>query len=127
VAPREVVLVARPPQQTEGRNAFLEQLAKMLMYAISHREGRARLARLAAATAQREATVRAGLAFLVARGYFTLESLDDEVCVVRRGAGARSSEARTAAARLQQLWQESEAYRHHFRRADPESLFNLSN
>lgn len=75
VNPERVIIFAQRPEG-EGAKAFLERLSHLVNYAISKREGRAPLQELAAATAQREEAVRAGLEWLQASGQirFTVDA-----------------------------------------------------
>jgi single-stranded-DNA-specific exonuclease len=122
VRPAKIYLFAVDPGLDEPQ-AFLERLAGLIKYAIHKRSGRASYAELAAATSQREATVRKGVAWLVGRGQVTAESGADGSLSLgpgklppdEAGSAQLMSEIRT-------LLDETSAYRSHFRSAEPESL-----
>ena len=67
VKPARVYLFGVDPG-VDRPDAFLRRLAGLVKHALKANGGRAPLAALAAATAQREATVRLGLAWLAAAG-----------------------------------------------------------
>ena len=69
-------------------SAFLGRLAGLVKHALSARAGGARISELAAATAAREATVRAGLAWLAARGSIGLAFGDGDEVRLAPGDGA---------------------------------------
>ena len=67
VEPARVCLFGRDPG-ADTPDAFIRRLTGLVKHALNARGGRAPIAPLAAATAQRETTVRLGLAWLAARG-----------------------------------------------------------
>ncbi|MDP2991249.1 MAG: hypothetical protein Q8O57_11880, partial [Kiritimatiellota bacterium] len=83
-------------------------------------------AELAAATAQRRITVEQGLNWLVARGNIALVHQEDDQLWVAPGGNTINNLG--GAARLwvevQALLAETAAYRAHFKRADPGTLFS---
>ncbi|MEZ4770820.1 MAG: single-stranded-DNA-specific exonuclease RecJ [Caldilineales bacterium] len=112
VQPQQVVLVGADPQ-LDGMETFLGRLAGLIKPVLAS-DGTVSLRYLAAATAQREVTVRAGLRWLAARGHLrVLEESDDRVQLAR-GEGAPSAELAAAAAELQALLNETAAYRRFF-------------
>ncbi|GAP15023.1 single-stranded-DNA-specific exonuclease RecJ [Longilinea arvoryzae] len=118
VQPEKVTLLAYSPSGDDPE-AFKRRLAGLLIFALKHREGRTSLVELAAATAQRESTIRAGLDWLAAHGdiRFTL----DETGQVQLTGGGISDEGaqQTAMRRITILLDETAAYRAYYRRADP--------
>jgi hypothetical protein len=98
--------------------AFLRRLAGLVKHALSGRPGGAHLAALAAATAAREATVRAGLAWLVARGLVSAAPSDDGFVRLTAGDGGVHPDLAQAAQRLEALLAETAAYRAYFGAAD---------
>ncbi len=100
---------------------FLKRLGGLVKRALNA-DGRVSVSSLAATTAQREATVRAGLDWLAARGHIAiLEEAGDEVQLAA-GDGVSSTELSRVTARLKALLEETKAYRKHFARADAETL-----
>ena len=101
---------------------FLQRLAGLVKRALNADQGRARISTLAAATAQREETVRAGLDWLAGRGQITiLDEADDEV-MLTAGSQTINDDITPIVARLRVLLEETKAYRAHFVRADPKTL-----
>jgi single-stranded-DNA-specific exonuclease len=101
---------------------FLERLAGLAKHALKTGQGRASISMLAAATAQRESTVWAGLAWLTARGHLAVESAGDDEVQLAAGTGETSPDLPRVAARVKALLEETAAYRAHFVRAEKETL-----
>lgn len=129
VNPREVYLICKnpPPVQTEN---FLAQLAGMAKYVITQKGGKTRISKLAAATAQREITLRIALEWLVAGGHITIsstENLNGEEDAILLEAG--NSKGNPFAQRelfisIKGLLEETEAFRKYLLETkDPISLF----
>jgi single-stranded-DNA-specific exonuclease len=117
VRPEVVYLFAVDPQDGTPE-AFLKRLAGLVKYAINQNQGRASLKALAAATAQREATVHAGLDWLASRGYIRLLSDAEDDLVIAAGEGRESADVALITSRLKALLEETAAYRLYFRRGD---------
>ena len=124
VQPERVYLVGvNPTMDTPER--FLARLAGLVKYALQAKSGVALVSALAQSTAQREQTVRAGLACLAARGQVTVQDAGEGRVTLAKGDGTTDAEAvKEADARLKQMLQESEAYRRHWRRVAVERLQN---
>ena len=101
--------------------AFLRRLAGLLKHLLK-RERMASIAALAAATAQRETTVRLGMKWMVESGHVTIVSDDGDVLILENGSGTLNSILPRTSAQLNALLQETAAYRAHFARASIESL-----
>ena len=123
VGPAKVYLFARDPG-ADTPDAFLHRLTGLVKYALSTRDGRAPVAQLAAATAQRETTVRLGLAWLAARGHVRIagEMGDDVQLAPGDGLSAPDADFKTLDARLRAALAETAAYRAYFREADAAAL-----
>jgi single-stranded-DNA-specific exonuclease len=121
VLPEMVYLFAIDPG-LDHPEAFLARLAGLTKHALNARGGQVSVLMLAAATAQREATVRAGLTWLVARGHLTVVGEDGDEVHLAAGSQAASADLPQATARLTALLEETAAYRAHFARADKETL-----
>ncbi len=119
VRPARVCLFAEDPG-TDRPEAFLRRLAGLVKHALAAREGRAPLAALAAATAQRAATVRLGLAWLASQGHVqVIAELNGEVQLAAGlGVPAGPAETAQAAARVKAALKESAAYRAYYRGAE---------
>jgi hypothetical protein len=92
--------------------------------AITTEGGRVELSTLASGTAQREETVRTGLAWLEGRGHIVvLEERDGEMRLAP-GEQAASHDLSKTETRLRSLLEETAAYRAFFARADAETLID---
>jgi len=108
---------------------FLKRLAGLTRYALSSNQGRANISTLAAATAQRETTVRQGIAWLAARGHLVVLSEEGDEIQLAEGnhVGGKprfGDDLPQIAAQLKALLEETAAYRTHFGRADKEALIS---
>jgi hypothetical protein len=83
--------------------------------------GRTNISTLAAATAQREATVQAGLAWLEAQGHLAVHQDGDKVHLTA-GYQKENVDLPQIAARLREHLDETATYRAHFGRAEKETL-----
>ena len=108
--PRTLHLFAVDPE-TAPADRFLHCLAGMCKHAMRHHEGRVALGRLAAASAHREGTVRAGLAWLAARGDLTVVREDGESVTLADGGQADPEAAARAEADVREMLTETAAYR----------------
>jgi hypothetical protein len=127
VAPQVVYLFGIAPGAS-GVEAFLQRLAGLVKYALSASQGRVSLRALAAATAQREATVRLGLAWLQQRGHIRQTGgQGDEVVFVAAISpvdhGPQDERLGEIAAQLKTALDETTAYRAYFLRAGKDRLF----
>jgi hypothetical protein len=101
---------------------FLPRLAGLIKYALRHKQGIAELEPLAAATAQRLESVRAGIRLLAARGDVEIVEVQSATIRLKHGDGMVSAQLEEARTRLQALLAETWAYRAYFSRTAPESL-----
>jgi single-stranded-DNA-specific exonuclease len=101
---------------------FLKHLAGLIKRALNSSEGRVNVSTLAAATAQRESTVRAGLAWLAARGHVVVLNEEGDEVNLAVGSQTVSDDLPRIAARLSALLEETAAYRVYFARATVERL-----
>jgi single-stranded-DNA-specific exonuclease len=121
--PARVCLFARDPD-ADTPEAFIRRLTGLAKHALNARASRAPIVALAAATAQRESTVRLGLAWLAARGHIRIAGDTGGEVELAPGDGlnAREADLRLADARLQAALAETAAYRAYFREADAGTL-----
>ena len=101
---------------------FLARLAGLVKWALRSDLCQVRISSLAGATAQREATVRAGLAWLAARGHVAILDETDETVRLAPGDQTVAADLSDRSARLQVLIEETAAYRAFFARADGRTL-----
>jgi single-stranded-DNA-specific exonuclease len=116
-SPRTVIVFAGDPGMDDPQ-AFLERLAGLVKRAVRTAGGRIDVLTLAAATAQRRASVEEGLAWLVARGHVAVVEREGELIRVARGGRGDGAALARAAARLTELLEETAAYRAFFARAE---------
>lgn len=121
VAPQKVYLFSVDPG-TDQPQAFLQRLAGLVKHALRVRQGQVSLSALAAATAQRQATVRAGIAWLEARGHLRLLAETEDEVYLAEGDGVVKERLPQVTAWLRALLEETAAYRAYFTQADKESL-----
>ena len=122
VQPQTIHIFAQSPLP-EPPEAFLGQLAGLVKYAINQRGGNVTYSALAAATAQREVTVRAGLNWLVTQGDINIKSeLEDELVVFIGTSMKDPANSAILWQEVQSLLAETAAYRAHFRRAEIDTL-----
>lgn len=121
VAPHSVYLFAVEPG-FDRAELFLPRLAGLVKHALAAHAGHTSVAALAAATAQRESTVRLGLRWLAGRGHVRLVSQQDDSVQLEAGAGQAGPELPAIAAQLREMLEETAAYRRYFAQADPEGV-----
>ncbi len=117
VQPKVVYLFAVDPQDG-ALEAFLKRLAGLVKYTLNQNQGRASLKALAAATAQREAALRLGIAWLASRGYVRVLSEAQDELVFAPGDGRESADLALVTSQLKALLEETAAYRLYFHRTD---------
>ena len=124
VKPKKVYLIGQGPL-TETTDEFLTRLAGMAKFAISKRSGKTSIPALAAATAQRELTIRIGLEWLAAWGHITILGEEDAITLsTGKGEGNEYSQKELYMA-VKGLLEETGAYRSFVATTkDPVSLFN---
>ncbi len=106
----------------DNAERFLERLAGLIRHVLSSSQVPVNVSALAAATAQREGTVRAGIAWLVASGHLVVSGEDDDEIHLAAGSQEAGAELPEIATRLRGLLEETAAFRAHFARADSEAL-----
>jgi single-stranded-DNA-specific exonuclease len=125
VSPERVYLFGVNPG-LDDLEGFLQRLASLTKHALNAKGGQVRISTLAAATAQREATVRAGLDWLAARGHIAIADEDSDNVHLVASTGEASRDLPQIATRLKALLEETKAYRAHFVRAEKETLSTCS-
>lgn len=125
VSPQIVYLFGIPPQ-TQDIHSFLSRLSGLVKYALSSKGGRLTVSSLAAHTAQREACVRLGIAYLQARGHIKLLDEDADEILLGPGDQANPTDLTRIGSQLNLLLGEIAAYRTYFSRADADALINSS-
>ncbi len=124
VSPTTVYLFGIDPG-LDHPETFLKRLAGLTRHILNSNRDRANISTLAAATAQRAATVRQGIAWLAARGHLAVLSEDDDEMQLAEGDHVIDPKGfRKALGSLKALLEETAAYRAHFARVDKESLID---
>ncbi len=96
---------------------FLTRLTGLVRFAIKSRQGQATILDLAAATAQRERTVKAGLAWLAARGFIKAE-IDELQVWLSSGGTADPDQASRLEKDITYLLGETAAFRNYCQKTD---------
>lgn len=120
VKPRTVIIFSVDPEFASAET-FLKRLAGLVKFTREKLGGAAPLARLAAATAQREATVRLGLQWLEAKGMAGVK-IEDGQARLDAPQAASAEKADGILAQLRALLEETAAYRRYFKTAEKENL-----
>jgi len=125
VSPEMVVLFGIDPD-LDHPEKFLKRLAGLTRRALNLnlKEGWVAVSALAAATAQRESTVRAGLAWLAARGHVAVLGEDGDAVHLAVGSQTASADLPQIVAQLRELLEETAAYRAYFAQVDKERLIS---
>jgi single-stranded-DNA-specific exonuclease len=110
VSPVVVHLFAVDPRMDDLRT-FTERLLGLAKYALNKVESQVKISSLAAATAQREETVMAGLQWLAARGYLGVQIVGEDQIYLKEGDGLASRDLERVERDLRELLAESAAYR----------------
>ncbi len=123
VKPKEVIVFADDPGMDQF-DAFLQRLAGLAKRALRSGDGQISVARLAAATAQREAVVRQGVRWLAGRGHVLIQAEENDVIWLAAGAGPSSPDLPVVTTQLREMLAESAAFRRYFTQADAEVLLD---
>jgi single-stranded-DNA-specific exonuclease len=124
VHPQTIFLFA-VTDPVESPERFIGRLAGLLKYAINRRGGKVHYSELETATAQRAATVRKGVRWLVSQGEIDVKMEQESDLVVNIGSSLKeSAEASQLWGEIQSLLAETAAYREYFKRAEKDSLFD---
>lgn len=119
--PDRVFLFANDPE-VDSVEHFLKRLASLVKYAMAAQSGTMDWEALAGAMAHDQRALRAGLAWLQARGQLTIVAQDQVgATVVASGRPDARAEAQ-ALVQLRDVLRETRAYRRYFRAADPMRL-----
>jgi single-stranded-DNA-specific exonuclease len=126
VAPQKVYVFGVDPG-LDALRPFVSRMAGLIEHALCTKGGVVKVADLAAATAQRQSTVRAGLHWLRDRGYFAIlsEGADEMSLQAVPAEARREASALGAASPLMSMLRETAAFRAHLHRVDEEGLRSL--
>jgi single-stranded-DNA-specific exonuclease len=121
VSPGCVYLFGIQPA-TEKTGAFLKRLAGLVKFGIRSKGGHMSITRLAAATAHREATIHKGLGWLEAAGHIQVLAHHEDEIHVSAGNGVIKVDKAAVERQINELLQETAAFRKHFLSANTSSL-----
>lgn len=121
VRPRCVALFAVPPGADQS-GEFLARLIGLVRHALRVDQGVIHLPELAAATAQRDITVRKGLDWMIAKGHVIAVEDNGSDMLLGTGGSADPASVSLLEDQIRALLQESTAYRSHYRRADAQEF-----
>lgn len=120
---RRVIVAAQHTPRSTPRS-FLVRLGGLVKYALRTYEGQVSVLELAAASGQREVTVRCGLDWLLARGQVRLEWADGDRARITTPGGTPDPDSLEAIQdAIRALLEEANAFRAYFRRADLGTFF----
>jgi DNA-binding transcriptional regulator PaaX len=110
VNPVKVIVFAIDPGADDPK-ALLDRLAGLVKFILNRKGGKTSLSELAAKTAQGETAVRLGLEWLSKQGQLTVELQRDGDIALIAGGTADLDGAAVAAVQLENVLEESRAYR----------------
>jgi hypothetical protein len=116
VRPGKIYLFAVYPD-TDYLETYLRRLAGLVKYVIHKEAGSLHLAKLAGALAQRDVTIRIGLAWMEAQGMITCQEIRPGELILTTGGLADQAEVSRLALEVEELLAEARAYRTYFTRA----------
>ena len=125
VHPKVVYLFAVDPDLSSPEN-FLKRLAGLIKYALRTEGGRVQISALAAATANRETSVRKGIAWLASRGDIKVNIEDENELVLEEGGAPHNlSETEQLMIELTTVLEETTSFRKYYCEAGPDALLGL--
>ena len=124
VKPKTIYLLGISPA-IEKTDEFLSRLVGMAKFTINQRNGNANVSELAAATAQREATIRIGLEWLGAGGHLKVQEENGKFNLAIGNGISNPYLQHELYLAVKGLLEETAAYRNYFASADAESLFKF--
>ncbi len=125
VKPAKIYLMGVEPIKRNTED-FLTQLTGLAKFALKNKSGEVKLIEIAAATAQRETTVRLGLSWLEAGGHLKINELDEKLILSTGTKFADPYLQQELFTSVKGLLAETDAYRHQISTAPPENLFDFT-
>lgn len=119
VKPKSVYLISIDPPEMSPKQ-FLTHLAGLVKYTLAKKDGKTQISTLASVTAQREATIRLGLEWLVAGGQVHVETDDDDVFFSTPSTPIQPYAQTDLFLAVKGLLEETVAFRKHFHVGDTE-------
>jgi len=122
VKPQKVIVIGVPPHPNTAQG-FLNRLAGLVKFTVQHKEGNITLSELASACAAEIETTRVGLQLWAALGHIRVEFDLDMLHIQLARSGAKTSAVEIYQSIIEELFDESLAYRRIFKSGDLPSLF----
>jgi single-stranded-DNA-specific exonuclease len=122
----EVVHLFSVDPQGDQLETFLARLSGLVKFALRSNQGQANVSILAAATAHREVTVRAGIDWLAARGYLKVRSQGEDELHLSQGDQQARDDLPRLTEKLVALLEETAAFRSYFSRTEAGQLITPS-
>ncbi|MFW6022114.1 MAG: single-stranded-DNA-specific exonuclease RecJ [Halanaerobiaceae bacterium] len=107
-------------------NTFMKQLMGLIKFIIKHRNGQLDVYKIASLTGQMESTITAGLRYLEARGYITLNNFNPRFFVVRENKEPQKTNWKMKEKELMALIKETNSFMLYFLRIEIGKLANLN-
>jgi single-stranded-DNA-specific exonuclease len=117
VSPEMVYLFGVDPQ-LDKLEPFVKRLVGLVKYVIKTNRGLVKLSALAAATAQREETVKVAIHWLAAQGLIQVQSEESDQFYLSEGSGSPKEGLSEQTEQLRALLGETAAYRSYYSRAE---------
>jgi single-stranded-DNA-specific exonuclease len=124
VGPERVYLFNVEPD-TGNVEIFLKRLTGLIKYSMNKQNGEIEISKLAAATAQRDNTVQAGIDWLEARGVITIVSRKGEILQIEEISGQMKDNYDIYRKRLYTGLEETKSYYKFYKRVDSRVLLGL--
>jgi single-stranded-DNA-specific exonuclease len=123
-SPAKLILFAVSPGK-DKLQPFLHRLAGLVKFAIKSAQGQVSIQSLAAACAQRTATVRAGLAWMQAAGHIRIMHQEQDIVWLGNGQRIPVDGLPEATRHLKSALEETAAYRAFYSRADVNAIIAI--
>lgn len=122
----EVVHLFSIDPQVDQMDTFLERLGGLVKFSLRSNQGQANVSILAAATAQREVTVRAGIDWLAARGFLEAHTSGEDELHLSQGDQQTRDDLPRLTEKLVAILEETAAFRSYFSRTEAGQLITPS-
>jgi hypothetical protein len=122
----EVVHLFSVDAQLDQLEPFLARLSGLVKFALRSNHGQAKISNLAAATAQGEVTVRAGIDWLAASGFLKVRTTNEGELHVSQGDQQTRDDLPRLTEKLVALLEETAAFRAYYSRTEAVQLISPS-
>ena len=121
VNPATVYLFGINPK-IDSVQAFLHRFAGLVKHVLNNKDGKTTIQVLGGGMAQREATIRAGLQWMAARGHINIVKDENGELELANSEAQSSDNTTDSTVKLATLLRETAAFRGHYLRSDAESI-----